>query len=262
MGGIRGCDDAPIIKIEEAAGPQPIQLIVPYYDNPRMLTYQLDHWAKYRSGLKQHLSVIVVDDGSPICPAEAVLTPSDLSGFGSFRLFRIHQDIRWNWLAARNIGMHHAEHGYCILTDIDHVIPSATLETLVMGQFDPKLIYRFSRAESTGEDIKPHPNSWFMTKRVFWKVGGYDEAFSGHYGTDGEYRRRCASTAPIRILKDKLIRHEFFMDSSTTKYLRKQPVDRAVSQIIRSRRKDWKPRTLSFPYSEISLAQHHNLQVA
>lgn len=97
---------------------------------------------------------------------------------------------------------------------------------------------------------------------MFWRIGGYDEALSGYYGTDGDYRRRCAATAPIRILRDKLIRHEFFMDSSTTRYLRKQPEDSAVSRIVAQRGNGWKPLTLSFPYREIHLADRSDVQVA
>jgi hypothetical protein len=261
MGGVRGCDDAPLISLPRADVPQPVQVIMPYYDNPKMLAYQVGRWRDLPSSLRAHLSFILVDDGSPVTPAEAVLRDVDLSGIESLRLFRIDVDVRWNWLAARNIGWHHAEQGFCVVTDIDHVIPPDTFDALIFGNFDPKVIYRFSRAEHNGLALKPHPNSWFMTRTMFWKVGGYDEAFSGHYGTDGEYRRRCVTVAPIRILKDKLIRHEFFMDSSTTRYKRKQPEDAAVSRIVRARGKDWKPRTLTFPYREISLADRYYLQV-
>ena len=44
-------------------------------------------------------------------------------------------------------------------------------------------------------------------------------------------------------------------DSSTTRYLRKQPEDAGVRQIIAARGKHWTPRTLSFPYHEVHVRE-------
>jgi len=184
-------------------------------------------------------------------PAEDVLR--DITLPFPVRLFQIDVDVRWNWLAARNIGFHHAPAGWCAVTDIDHVIPETTASSLVYGHHDQSVIYGFSRRESTGETIAAHPNSWFLTREMFWRVGGYDETLSGYYGTDGDWRRRLAATAPMEILADRLLRYEYDGDSSTTAYKRKQPEDVAVKQLIAKRKKGWKPKVLSFPYGEIEL---------
>jgi hypothetical protein len=136
---------------------------------------------------------------------------------------------------------------------MDHVIPESTAAAVIYGQHDPSVIYGFSRIEHTGEPLAPHPNSWLITRAMFWQVGGYDEALSGHYGTDGDWRRRCAATAPMAILSDRLIRHEYQADSSTTAYLRKQPQDAAVKRIVGLRGNGWRPKTLSFAHHEVSL---------
>lgn len=249
MGAV-GCDDAPIVEIEKGDEPKKFTMIVPYYENPRFFENQITRWSNYPVELRHHLSIIVVDDGSPNIPASDVLRNVH---FGGVRLFRILKDVRWNWLAARNIGAHKANTDWIMLTDMDHVLTVDTLRTLVYGKHDPEIIYRFSRRESDGKKIHPHPNSWFMTRSMYWKVGGYDEALSGFYGTDGEYRRRCAATAYIRIMHDELERHEYEGDSSTTHYKRKQPEDAAVKKMIRARGRGWKPKTLSFEYLEVSL---------
>ena len=83
------------------------------------------------------------------------------------------------------------------MTDIDHVLPASTAQALIYGQHDPKVVYAFSRIEHTGEKVNPHSASFLMTKKMFWKIGGYDEELSGHYGTDGDYRRRLATKAGI-----------------------------------------------------------------
>ena len=245
------CEKIPTVTVPQSDQPKHVTFIFPYYRNPRFLRQHLAWWATFPEHLRMQLAAIIVDDGSPE-PAEDVLR--HMAHPFPIRLFRIEQDVRWNWLAARNIGFHHAA-GWCLVTDIDHVIPQTTAEAVVYGEHDPGTIYGFSRKEYTGITIAPHPNSWLMTREMFWTVGGYDEALSGHYGTDGDWRRRCAATAPMRILSDRLIRHEYQQDASTTHYLRKQPEDAAVRKLIAKRGKDWKAKTLSFPYHEVALIQ-------
>lgn len=249
--GAPGCDDAPLIEVAIKEEPRAATVVYPYYENPFFFRKQLKHWLSLPPHLAMMLSFIVVDDGSPEHPAEVILREQPFP----LRLFRIDVDVRWNWLAARNIGFHHAADGWCVVTDMDHIIPSDVFETIIYGDLDVGTIYRFRRREHTGISIHPHPNSWLMTREMYWRVGGYDETMSGYYGTDGDYRRRCVKAAPIRILTDELERHEYQGDSSTTRYKRKQPEDARVKQLIAARpKKGWKPKTLSFPYHEVDLA--------
>lgn len=244
------CAAFPTVRVPQGAEPKRVTLIYPYYRNPVFLGQHLAWWHTYPEHLRQYLSAIIVDDGSPE-PAYNALKNREWPF--PIRLFRIGVDVRWNWLAARNIGFHHASEGWCMVTDMDHVIPQTTAESLVYGKHESSVIYGISRIEHDGTKIPPHPNSWFLTRQMFWKVGGYDETMSGHYGTDGDWRRRLAATAPLQILEDRLIRHEYQQDSSTTAYLRKQPQDAGVKRIVAARSKGWKPKTLSFPYHEVSM---------
>jgi hypothetical protein len=240
----------PVVQIVQGETPKPVTFVYPYYDAPDFLGRQVAWWSTFPAHLRSNLSAIIVDDGSPL-PAYAVLRDKVLPF--PIRLFRIGVDVRWNWLAARNIGFCQAPIGWCAVTDIDHVIPESTAASLVYGHHDARVIYGFSRRESTGEMIAAHPNSWFLTRDMFWQVGGYDETLSGYYGTDGDWRRRLAATAPMEILSDRLLRYEYDGDSSTTAYQRKQPEDAAVKTLIAKRKKGWKPKVLSFPYEEIAL---------
>lgn len=252
--GAPGCDDAPMVTVPLAYGVKPyVTLVYPYYENPEFFCQQLAGWARYSAPLCSRLRVIVVDDCSPTSSAEDVVRSFGSGLPFSLRLFRVEVDVRWNWLAARNIGAHVAEQGWLLLTDMDHVVSETVLHRMVHGEHDQGTIYRFSRVEHSGVRVHPHPNSWFMTRKMFWKVGGYDEACSGFYGTDGDYRRRCAATAPILIQTEALVRHEYQGDSSTTRYLRKQPEDAEAKRIMRRRQPGWRPRTLSFPHHEVAL---------
>lgn len=251
--GAPGCDDAPLVTIRNAAHSlRDVTVIYPYYENPMMLARQMAHLGRLPDDFRTNVSVIVVDDGSPRHSAEyAVYWPEVRRRlFNNVRLFRIDVDVRWNWLAARNIGAHHAHDQWLLITDMDHMIPHETMRTVVFGGLDRGMIYRFSR---TGAKTHPHPNSWLYTRDMFWKIGGYDERMSGYYGSDGYYRRRCAATAPIKIMTAPLELHEHEGDASTTRYKRKQPEDARLRPLVHSFPAGSKPKTLSFPYHEVTL---------
>lgn len=243
----RWADALPVVTVPRGVDPKAVTFVYPFYDNPRFLARQIEQWWAYPPDLRRYVRAIVVDDGSPL--------PATLPAERPFpmRLFRIERDVPWNWLAARNIGAHEAETTWLVLTDMDHVIPAKTAEALVFGLHDHRRIYAFWRRESTGAAVTPHSASFFLTRSLFWKIGGYDEALSGHYGTDGDYRRRAQTVAEFRVLTDVLIRHEFDEDSCTTRYRRKLPADAAaVRQLVAARGPGWRPRTLSFAYHEVT----------
>jgi hypothetical protein len=231
-----------------------ITLILTYYDNPGMLE---QHWMALRelpSKLRHEINVIVVDDGSPRWPAEIVGHEGVVR---SARLFRVDVDVRWNQDACRNIGMHQTATKWNLLTDIDHLVPADTWAVLLSKPLDPDTIYKFARREPDGTPYKPHPNSWLLTREVYWKAGGYDERFAGWYGTDGDFRNRVALVGPIVQLKEPLIRvgREHVADASTTTYERKTLADRTNIDRIKKEREaegpDWMPKTMSFPYHEV-----------
>lgn len=237
------CRALPVVTVPQGEIPKRLTIVWPYYENPAFLRAQVATWWDWPGDLQAAVSAIVVDDGSPV-PAE--LPPS--LPF-PVRLFRIDVDIRWNWLAARNIGAHHAADGWLLLTDMDHVVPAPTLRAIVYGQHDPAVVYAFARQEHTGAAVTPHSASFLMTRAMFWRIGGYDERLSGFYGTDGVYRRRLLASAPVRVQADPLIRHEYVLDSSTVRYGRKEPQDAQMRRRLATL--TGRPKTLTFPYHEV-----------
>jgi len=230
-----------------------LTLIHPYYENPGMLREQQRMWASYPDDLKARLSVIVVDDGSPLDPAVRHLAET---GVSSFTLYRTLVDVRWNWIFCRNLAMAQMQTAWALMTDIDHVLPADTLRCLLERDLDPATAYTLSRVDAPDRrpNPKPHPNTWLMTRTVFERAGGYDERFSGYYGTDGEFRRRVAKVAPIVLLPEVLIRYPktVLADAETSRYGRKERQDAVNVPKILLARKDRAPLRVTFPWERVT----------
>ena len=240
-----------------------ISYITPYYENAGMLAEQLAKLGAFPDHLKGAVEYIVVDDGSPTAPAIDTVRRFHRQGWLDgidLKVFRIGVDVRWNHIAARNIGAHHATHGWLMLTDIDHVVPSETFG-IIMGKLetlDKRRFYTFDRVDAPHlTPYKPHPHTWLMYQSLWNKFGGYDERFSGHYGMDFLARERLLELAEQRHLNLPVIRYarEVIPDASTVTYERKSAADR---QFVKAKRAELirdgtyrQPVTLSFPYERV-----------
>lgn len=225
-----------------------ISLIVPYYENPRMLHVQLGEWDNWPEELKSKTEIIVIDDGSPITP----ITDAYCNIKAKISLYRIHQDIPWNWIACRNIGAHHANGDWLMMTDIDHIVTGELLQYLHDMPVDPNCFYVPSRVDGPKRtpNPKPHPNSYFMSKEFFWKVGGYDENYSGLYGTDGIWRRRCEAVGKRVLLDVPLVQYlpEHVADCRSNLERKSEAQRQAVLDVTA---KGLPVKTLSFPYERV-----------
>jgi hypothetical protein len=164
-------------------------VVFAYYENPHMLELQWREIASYPAEIKAELEVIVVDDGSPQFPAADVLKPS---GLPRISIFRVGEDIQWNQDAARNIGAYEARAPWLLLTDIDHVVPASSLGAILGGERPERSFYTLGRVKFYGGEVRePHPNSYLITKKLYWDIGGHDEDFAGIYGKDYLFRRRA-----------------------------------------------------------------------
>lgn len=202
-----------------------LTLVMPFYRNCEMLARQYETWAGWADKRKRRLEVILVDDGSPE-PAADVPRPQDLP---ALRIYRVTEDRPWHQHAARNLGAHVAENGWLLLTDMDHVLTDDAarliLKKMDAGHLDHRMIYMLDRVEAdTGEPTrneyghrKPHPNSFVLTRKLYWKIGGYDEDYCGIYGTDGLFKERAFKIARKGHLDVPLVRYwrDLVPDAST-----------------------------------------------
>jgi hypothetical protein len=193
-----------------------------------MLAIQYGVWMRYPEYFRDRCSFVVVDDGSPRWPAADVPRPE---GLKNLSIYRVLEDIPWHQDGARNLGAHVAPDGWLFLSDMDHVLPPASLEGLWRQASDPGKFYTFDRNDAaTGEPMrnaagehKPHPNTYAMTRSMYWLAGGYDEDFCGVYGTDGAFRKQLVRVGLHHHLRVPIVRYsrDVVPDASTTTLDRK-----------------------------------------
>ena len=197
--------------------PNKFTLVMAYYENGGMLDRHFEEWKTYP---KKDFKVILVDDGSQNDPAINHIQKTDLP----VELYRIKIDIPWNQNGARNLGMTHAE-GWCLLTDMDHLLSKSQFEILYKLNLNKDIHYVPGRCKADGAPYKRHPNSYIVHKDLYWKAGGYDETFSGYYGTDSTFRRQLVNVSERIELEDRfyltLYGREYIADASTRNYGRK-----------------------------------------
>lgn len=206
-----------------------LTLVYAYYDNPGMLALQYETWAGMSDFFRRRVSVVIVDDGSPRWPAADVPRPENLPGLS---IYRVKRDIPWHQDGARNLGAYMAGDGWLFLSDMDHVLPLESLEQLWRAADNPAVFYTFDRLDAaTGKPMlnshgehKPHPNTYAMTRRLYWTAGGYDEDFCGVYGTDGAFRKQLLRVGAHQHLNIPIVRYsrEVIPDASTTTLDRKE----------------------------------------
>lgn len=236
-----------------------LTFITAYFENRGMLAEQQRVWAAYAPELRARFHVVVTDDCSPAgLEAKPAFEPVAIA---SYRLYRALEKKRWNWLFGRNLGWQQASTKWILLTDIDHVLLESTLRMILTTDLDETAVYRFSRVDAHGlfpwselTPYKPHPNTWMMTRKMFDRVGGYDERFSGFYGSDSEFRERVQAQASAVIMRpEPLVRYprEIIPDASTTTYERKAKEDGVNVPRIKAEREqieNWRPLRVQLPY--------------
>jgi glycosyltransferase involved in cell wall biosynthesis len=241
-----------------------LSLIMPFYLNRSMLELQLAEWTRWSATAKAQIEIIIVDDGSP---DPAVDVPRS-SGLPELSIYRVTEDRPWHQHAARNLGAHVARAPWLLLTDMDHVLTAAAADALLsrLRKLEASTAYFLHRVEAdTGEPTlgrdrkpKPHPNSFVMTRDLYWRVGGYDEDFCGLYGTDGLFKARLFTIAERGFLKKvPLVRYwrDLIPDASTTTLPRKEGRKAGEREAVLARKaaegRSGEVVTLNFPWERV-----------
>ena len=195
--------------------PSPITLIIPYYNQPRMLARQMAEWRQYAPGI----DIILVDDGSPRPAVPLVYRHADDRLLTHLRVYRILEDIPWNRNMARNLGAHEAKTAWILQTDIDHILTADCTPALLGFVPDPKRWYYFRRWRQGAADatrkkdsladtcsygkIQPHMDSYLMRRELFL-LSPYDEDYAGCLGGGSPFIARMKHLAPLQVLPEPI----------------------------------------------------------
>jgi hypothetical protein len=176
-----------------------VTLAIPYYEAPEMLACQLQRWNAYPDSILEKVDLIMVDDGSSVYPAEPFIRNLFPQVRERVQLFRIKENIPWNYAGARNLLFHVSKPGWVFSTDLDHTVPKESLQALLDSDLDESCYYsparnmvRVANDKFEYHPFRRHGDSFIITKHLFWmEGGGFNEDFAGYYGgPTGMFRKR------------------------------------------------------------------------
>lgn len=196
-------------------------LCVPFYRQAGILELQIKEWNKYPPAIK----VILVDDCSPE-PAEPVVRKfASEELLSRLELLRVAVDKPWNRAMCRNLSAQRAQSNWIMHVDTDHIFPAQHAQALLEFEANEDRWYRFrrfrvGRADDTRRkdkidpncefgEIKPHIDSYLCTRELYWRVGGYDEDFSGMLGGGSPFLAQLTEAAQMEMAPSDISLHVY-----------------------------------------------------
>jgi glycosyltransferase involved in cell wall biosynthesis len=169
--------------------------------------------------LPEDIEVILIDDGSE--PALQIFLATNFR----LRLLYTNNFMPWTQPEARNMGVRAAIGEYVICTDIDHILPRETIDTVLDTKYDVVRFKRFIGAldehgiftqdrnvleqygysKERGLRISAHGNSYAIKRELFLRLGGSRQ--KDHYPNQDEaplkrQLKRLAKQREITIIPD------------------------------------------------------------
>lgn len=182
-------------------GTPDLAIIIACYGQPQMMAKQEKHWLSFPENLAERLEIIIVDDHGdpPYSPsAEVIQAPFE------FRAYRADENIEWNQMGARNLGMREAEAPWRLMLDPDMLLSAPNLARIF------QLYPEFRKGIHYKPQLRPcrdpwgSPNLYIVHGDDFWRAGGYNEDFAGHKGYSDVVLHRTLDAVTIRSHLDRI----------------------------------------------------------
>jgi len=223
---------------EEFQGPKELAelgltIVHPVYINPNKgskeelrLAHQVTAWNSYSPWAKEHLKIVLADDGGPVAVHDVLNRPSLSKRLGGLdvAVYRIQKDLKYNTPGALNLGISQARTPWVMIMDSDCLLSAESLERLLhfrpTAQF--KAIYLFHRSRVTNdptlkEVTRPLGCTFLFEKAMFEQIHGFDEDFtgewSGGYGHfDDHFLRKAVRAHYRRTIPMGIVVTEYMQD--------------------------------------------------
>lgn len=152
-----------------------LAIIVPFYKNIESSVEQcfIDEFSAMSESLLNDMQLIFIDDCSVI-PLSFKTENKKLN----FSLYRIDTDIEWNVGGAKNLGAHVSCCENLLFMDADHSITEEKIKYLIDYKIRDNEHIVFMRGKIGS------PGIFCTSRKRFSDLGGFDEQFSGFYGSE------------------------------------------------------------------------------
>ncbi|WP_162301961.1 glycosyltransferase family 2 protein [Croceibacterium ferulae] len=172
-----------------------LSIVVNFYNNEEGVDALIRNYESIVKRYPQQCELVLVDDHS-----DKVMDFSSYQSVPDLRIFRVLDDITWNQAGARNVGALEARNQVILFMDVDHLIEPdqvdlvlATARQLRLGEkvTPSRRTFRKIGDQREVEELKHNVNCFMIRRQDFFKVGGYDELFAGHYGREDSFFSLC-----------------------------------------------------------------------
>jgi len=152
-----------------------LAVIVPFYKSIESSIEQgfIDEFSKMCDLVLNDIQLIFIDDCSVI-PLSFKIENKKLN----FSLYKIDTDIEWNVGGAKNLGAHVSDCEKLLFMDADHSISEDKIKFLIDYKTKDNEHIIFMRGKVGS------PGIFCTSRKMFSDLGGFDEQFSGHYGSE------------------------------------------------------------------------------
>jgi hypothetical protein len=160
------------------------------------LRRHVEAWSRFSAEIRRRVVFLVIDDGSP-APDDAASLLLTCQAAVRTVVVRVTEDIAWNIGGARNLIFTVAPTELVFSVDADQLLPQNLVEWALTRKYRATLdnchiVRGFPRILQSGRKFRVHPGVMLASKTSYWRVGGCDEDFVGHYGhTDVHFNFRC-----------------------------------------------------------------------
>ena len=167
-----------------------ISTIIPAYKQDELIKHHVEFCMASEIVPKE---IIVVNDGGPDTLRDKLL---EINKTTKLVYAKITQDIAWNQVGARNLGVWLSTGDYLAMEDADH-LPHKDFYTVASKKLDEgfDIVIALKRWSLNMANLRKgdmtlvgtrgtHKFVSLMKRDVWLKMKGFDERFAGHYGWD------------------------------------------------------------------------------